>query len=811
MTSPITLGGKALTVNSALATGATGPTQTTFSGGITNLANSGAFALENTGGGNLTVSSASQSLAGNTTLDSESGSTITLSGGTLALGSYTLGTTGGSGAINVSDNISGAGGVTVNGTGTLTLSGSDSYNGPTSITNGMLAGHLQRRASANTAVTVAGGSLGLGGGVTTSLGLSISGTGGGLGAIDSLSGTNTVNGQITLNANATIDAASGSTLVLNGQINLGGHTLTIAGTGTVNLSIADFGLVGNGLTVNAGANLAFAVPAGGYTLTGNFTPNLPSGSYIITGGPIHTAGYELGLSGAGSLTVTDAIDGVQNGANPDAIVDNSTGVLTLSGAITLAGDTTLYSGAGATLNIAGGSVNIGSYNLTSDGPGATNLGNVYYTFSYSDTAGDVAYGQLLTTSSGLSDGSVWATSGTLVVTASADNNIAVGTYVLGPAGPAQTHGTWDTQDFYVENLVYPNDNAAGSVVAAPGSNPAYLNEDGLIFLPASNTSGQPELSIWGNGGNGYAFYYATGSAYPADFPIQASTAWPFVMTSVPASETITGTTGSLTKNGTGTLTIGGTASYSGATAVNNGVLNLASAGALSSTSTPITVASGGTLMISAAVSSSATVQIAGAGYNGLGAIDNAAGSNSFSGAITLTADATINSSAGSLTLSGSGTGIDLKGHTLTVGGAANTTIGDQIWSSQVGDSLVKAGAGTLMLSAVNSYDGTTTVNAGYLEPMVTGALTTGGLTVNMGGALLMPGGVDASGGHDHQRHRPDRRRGHRAYHYFRVGHCRPRGRLLGRRPEQRPEPRQRRGDHRLADRHRSYALRRRTV
>jgi len=77
VTAPVNLNGNTLTLNGALASGATGPTQTTFGGGITGLTDSGSTpALENTGGGVLTISAGSQGLAGSTTLLADTGSTI---------------------------------------------------------------------------------------------------------------------------------------------------------------------------------------------------------------------------------------------------------------------------------------------------------------------------------------------------------------------------------------------------------------------------------------------------------------------------------------------------------------------------------------------------------------------------------------------------------------------------------------------------------------------------------------------------------------------------------------------------------------
>ncbi|MGA3287286.1 MAG: autotransporter-associated beta strand repeat-containing protein, partial [Bacteroidota bacterium] len=71
---------------------------------------------------------------------------------------------------------------------------------------------------------------------------------------------------------------------------------------------------------------------------------------------------------------------------------------------------------------------------------------------------------------------------------------------------------------------------------------------------------------------------------------------------------------------------------------------------------------------------------------------------------------------------------------LTISGVISTT-----------GSLVKAGAGTILLSAANSYTGTTTINAGTLQAGITNALAAGAVTVNDGGTYDLNGFSDAIG------------------------------------------------------------------
>ena len=140
-------------------------------------------------------------------------------------------------------------------------------------------------------------------------------------------------------------------------------------------------------------------------------------------------------------------------------------------------------------------------------------------------------------------------------------------------------------------------------------------------------------------------------------------------TSTTFSGTMSGVGGGLTKVGAGTLTLSGSSSYSGATAVNAGTLQAGAANAFGSSSA-FTVAGGATLDL--------------AGFN------QTIGSLAGAGSVTL----------GSATLT---TGNDNTSTTF-----AGTMSG-------IGGGLTKIGAGTLTLSGSSTYSGATAVNAGTLQ------------------------------------------------------------------------------------------------
>lgn len=127
---------------------------------------------------------------------------------------------------------------------------------------------------------------------------------------------------------------------------------------------------------------------------------------------------------------------------------------------------------------------------------------------------------------------------------------------------------------------------------------------------------------------------------------------------------------SVVKQGTGTLTLSGTNSYTGSLTVNGGILRPTLAGAIP---TDVTVNAGGTFDTNGISFSSRAFTIAGNGASGqLGAIVNTAGGEGSVGNIFLSGNAQIGTSAGKL--NSFGTTIDGNGFTLTIAGSGETNI-----------------------------------------------------------------------------------------------------------------------------------------
>jgi hypothetical protein len=145
----------------------------------------------------------------------------------------------------------------------------------------------------------------------------------------------------------------------------------------------------------------------------------------------------------------------------------------------------------------------GSSGSAGSGPGGP---DPMYTFTFSDLAGDAGFGTLNAMDSGLGDGSLLATSGSLTVTSGG----AVGTYSLIPKGPSPENSPSGL--FIVDDLIYPNNNAASGVNPGISVNPSYLTNSGLLFGPPGSGT-QDEVNFWGNGGGDYAFGAETGGNY----------------------------------------------------------------------------------------------------------------------------------------------------------------------------------------------------------------------------------------------------------------------------------------------------------
>src|SRR4029079_3334128 len=113
----------------------------------------------------------------------------------------------------------------------------------------------------------------------------------------------------------------------------------------------------------------------------------------------------------------------------------------------------------------------------------------------------------------------------------------------------------------------------------------------------------------------------------------------------------TGASGTVSKNGAGTLTMAASGTYTGGTTLSAGILDVQNSsalgtGAVAETSGAVIQVDGSGLNIANAITN-----LNGTGISNGGALINLANSNTWSGAITLGSASQINSTSGTLTLS----------------------------------------------------------------------------------------------------------------------------------------------------------------
>jgi fibronectin-binding autotransporter adhesin len=307
--------------------------------------------------------------------------------------------------------ISGQGGISVTGSGGLLLTGTNTFDGATQVSGGVLT-VLNSLAFGSTAGGIAvqsGGTVELRDGVsigTETIQLNGGGASGQSGALVSANGTNTYAGSVVAVTNASIAALPGSTLNLVGGVVKNGTVATLTGGGAITISGAgisgaspnsDLVVDGSGTVVtlntsnsyngptfiqNSGTlvlGLSNALPTSPRTdlsLTTSGTFNLNSHSDAIAGlsgdatGTVRnsttssTSTFEVAPTS--TSTFSGVIAGTNGGTQGDVnLVKTGSGTQVLDGANTYSGSTTI---SGGTLQIGSGgsSGQIGSGSITNN-------------------------------------------------------------------------------------------------------------------------------------------------------------------------------------------------------------------------------------------------------------------------------------------------------------------------------------------------------------------------------------------------------------------------------------------------------------
>ncbi|HEY1378783.1 MAG TPA: autotransporter-associated beta strand repeat-containing protein [Gemmataceae bacterium] len=755
-------GSPTLTVNNA--------TAQTFAGQLT-----GPLALTKKGPGTLTLTNASNTYTGGTTLEGgtlavpadgalgaadggllfaggalEATATFTSARSVLLSLDNTISVDAGA-TLTLSGAVDGSNGLTKAGPGTLVLTGAGiTYPGGTRINAGTVAvagdGALGQ---AGTGLTFGGGTLEATAGFTTFRPVTLN-AGGGTFFVD-LGQSLTVSGAVT-GTGGLSNAGAGKLILTNANNNYSGGTTVTNGT----IVVSADGLLG--------------APSGGVSLSGlatlEATATFSSARPVTIGG----AGGQIRVDSGATVTWSGALSGTGlfNKAGPGTLVltaDDSGftgttqigngGVLRLGNANALAGST-LSNGPSGTLDF--------------NGLAAAALGGLSGsgTLSFGTTALTVGGNNASTTFSGVLSGTGSLTkvgTGTLTLTA---NNSAYTADVTVNAGVLK---------------IAAGGGLAGSAVTVNVN--GGLDLGGFAAQTLAGLAGTGNINLGGTaltvGGN------------------NASTTYSGLLSG----------TGSLTKVGTGTLTLSNTSnSYSGGTTVTGGVLSIAGDGTLGSTSGGLTL-NGGTLKITGpasggALSGSRSVILGASGgtidtsalhvtaipsvMSGTGPLTLAAqgntsdtgetsfdklvlsGANTFTGTVTITSglvDAASNfgNPANAIAIAGVGGFVATNnislGRTITLSGTgdrifrvydiATLTVGGVISGS---GNLRKTDDGVLVLTGANTYTGGTvvarsTLRAGAANTLPPGTAVTlgnvGGVTLDLNGFSQAIGSLAGGG------------------------------------------------------------------
>ncbi len=532
-----------------------------------------------------------------------------------------------------------------------------------------------------------------------------------------LSGSESVGSAV--NANALLLAGGGITVSGGGSLTLGSGLLASSGAGnTVSVTDLTLGTTEGNVYVAAGDV--------------NVSSNLAGATSILANGGPGT----VVLSGDNTFTgIFRVVSGTLQAASDTAFGTTAGGVtVTYGGTLELAG----VDVPAKTLNLSGnGESNVAAVSLRAVGGSSTWEGNIV--LNNNRTGIDVADGSSLTIGTPSVGGVLGANGfnkiglGTLQLAGNLANTLSQPSYVW--QGTLELNKSGGVNAI-TSQLIVGDDVGAGNTdvvrllqsnqFADSGNPTVRVNSTGFLdlngnsesFVPGANqnslelqygptssasvTTGSGTLTLGSTGAfasninvTGVAGGFPAPTSISGNLAFTASAAQTITVADsagvndLVISATISGTQ-NVTKAGTGRIVLSGdNGTYAGSVTVNGGELVVQHANALGNATGNTIVNSGFSLLIDGVTVAGEPLSINGNGFGGQGAVRNIAGSNTWTGAVTLAGNSII--------------GVD-AGTTLNVAAAIGGTTG-----------ITKLLPGTLVYSGTaNTYSGTTTVNEGTL-------------------------------------------------------------------------------------------------
>ncbi|MFA7285702.1 MAG: autotransporter-associated beta strand repeat-containing protein [Candidatus Paceibacterota bacterium] len=703
-------------------------------------------------GVDTTLPIASASLAGNILINSANdiaGSNTTLGITTFEL--PILATS--NGAITAKIGTATSGVLTLSGSGNVTLSAANLYNGLTYI-NGATLTYGVSNAISTGGVVVRGGLYDLNGNSDIIGSLSLTAA-----SVATASGTLTLGGDLTSIANGNFSSK------ITGNLDLGFNRIFNIGDGLVDNDLIVSAIVSGAFNVTKSTGTGVLVFSGDNTYTGSTTISAGTLRLGANGGVTNTPlGTTLGntiVSGASSaldlngftlgtaepLTLTGALA-------TGALQNTSSDSVTYSGLITLGAASTIISNYGD-INISnGGNITGNTFGLTIGGAGNGTL------FSNLNT------GTGTLTKNGLG---VWTISGG-ASTYTGLTTISAGTLKLGSAGSGVntplgtvaggvtvTSGAiFDLNGFTLataEPIGSLNGTGIANIGALINSSSNTISFTGTITLGAASrvvNYGNGVLTLAGNIGGNFALTLVTVGGITQ------------------SSNSIRSGTSTIIKEGSGTLILTGQNTFTGAVTVSTGVLQLGASGG--ATNTPLGTSAGGVVVSTGAVldlstyslggaSTYETLNLSGTGIgNGGVLISTASGNNNF-GAVTVAASSlVVNNGSGTITFGGTIT--IANSINLSIGGTGPTTISGAYGATATSATLTKWDSGTLSMGSVASITtGLVRINGGTIKYGINDSFATPFLTIaggtldlngfnetNIGAVTLIDGSIVNTGG-----------------------------------------------------------------